>query len=102
MDGIELRVVEFGGVREGRIFLRGVRDPDEIDSERVNDLVKEALSKGCRRVSIYVVAPGLTAGQVLDALRPVIKGHIYPSMSVWVLDEETLKKVEGEEVNVYG
>ncbi len=101
MDSIELRVSVFGGRREGRIFLKGVKDPNEIDSERVNELVKEALSRGCRRVSIYVVTSDLTAGQVLEALRPVIKGHIYPSMSVWVLDEETLKSVE-EEVNVYG
>ncbi len=97
----EVGVSERDGRKEGVVILRDVESEEDLSPENVNPLVEEALKKAHSRLSIFVVTRFMSPGQVLGALRQIIKGHVYPSMAVWVLSEEEFEKVRSEEVRLY-
>ncbi len=99
---LELRIVEMGDYCLGNVVIDEVNGVNDLRVDDVDSAVREAVSKGCCRVNIVVVTD-LSPGEVLGALRPVIKAHVYPSMSVWVVRglSEAMEALSGEAV-IYG
>ncbi len=73
----------------------------ELDKAEIE--VRKALSEGCFRIGIIVVKSCKTIGEIIGELRRVIKGNIYPSLSIWVVnsEEEAEKLLEFELGKLY-
>ncbi len=56
---------------------------DELD--RVESKVREALANGVFRIGIVVVAQHSKRGEIIGRLRTVLKGSIFPSISLWIV-----------------
>ncbi len=76
-------------------------DLEGIDQNSILKYFMEARRRGLWRVGLYIVTRKLSAGEVLDKLRPVLKSDYLMSVTVWVLRSmDEVKRVIG--VDVYG
>ncbi len=75
---------------EARIRIVG----EDIEPQEVEELIRLAVARGCKRISIVVVGKVF---RVLDRLRPVIKGSTIPTIGLWIASSlEEAEELEEE------
>ncbi len=73
-----------------------IRVPEDADPREVEEMIRIATARGCKRISLVVVG---REPRVLDRLRPVIKGCIVPTLGLWIASsEEEASALEDEDL----
>ncbi|NPA70706.1 MAG: hypothetical protein GXO26_07850 [Crenarchaeota archaeon] len=60
----------------------------DSELDKAGEEVKKALADGCFRIGLIIIKSKKTVGEIIGELREVIKGNIYPSLSVWIVKSE--------------
>ncbi|GEM_PF-6219260 len=60
----------------------------EDELAKVEESVKRALASGAFRIGLVVVARRRSRGEIIGSLRTVLKGNIFPSISLWIVQSQ--------------